>query len=88
MTPFQVQGSTISPPMNSSSFSKVRSGGMAQRSASLLLGTKWALPSGPSWATGRPATVIVSSSPLSARRRISPMLLRSSFWGIVAMPPR
>jgi hypothetical protein len=29
--------------------------------------------------------VIVISSPASARRRTSPTLFRSSFWGIVAM---
>ena len=37
---------------------------------------------GPSCATGRPATVIVNSSPASARRSTSATLLRSSFCGI------
>ncbi len=42
---------------------------------------------GPSCATGRPATVIVISSPASARRSTSPTLLRSSFCGMVAIGP-
>ena len=36
-------------------------------------------------ATGRPATVMVNSSPASARRSTSPTLFRSSFCAIVVM---
>jgi hypothetical protein len=40
---------------------------------------------GPRLATSLPATVMVNSSPPSARRSTSPMLFRSSFCGIVAI---
>jgi hypothetical protein len=50
------------------------------RRAPLTQRRRWA---GPSWATGRPATVIVNSSPASARRTTSATLLRNSFCGIV-----
>src|SRR5204862_7110326 len=58
--------------------------------AALRLGplTQRRFPAGPSRATGRPATVIVNSSPASARRSTSPTLLRSSFWGIVGIVQR
>ncbi len=41
---------------------------------------------GPSWATGRPSTVMVKRWPLSARRSTSLTLLRSSRWGMVTTP--
>ena len=63
----------------------VGSTGSAQRSCSLAESTHCRVRAGPSFATGRPETVIVISSPASARRSTSPTWFRSSFCGTVAM---
>jgi hypothetical protein len=67
---------------------KVGSAGVPQSSASWELGTQPRPLGGPMQATGRSETVIVSSSPASARRRTAETLLRSSLWEIVATNPR
>src|ERR1044072_400811 len=81
-------GSVSSPCSRVRSSSRVRGGGVSKtrRRSGPLTHRRFA--AGPSRATGLPATVIVNSSPASARRRTSPTLLRSSFWGIVVMPPK
>jgi hypothetical protein len=70
------------------SAARLRGAGVSNTPRRLGPPTQRRLGAGPSRATGRPATVIVNSSPASARRRTSETLLRSSFCGMVGTSPR
>jgi hypothetical protein len=81
----QANGSTNSPGSRSRSRASVVGAGVVQIARSRGPLTHCCGAAGPRCAAGRPETVIVNSSPASARRRTSLMLLRSSFCGIVGI---
>ena len=84
----QANGSTSPAGNRSRSDARVRGAGARHIAARAGPATHSRRFVGPSRATSRPATVIVISSPASARRRTSPMLFLSSFCGMVATQHR
>ena len=81
---YSAKTSAISAGSRARSLASVFGGGVCQTRCRAGPATHCRGRAGPRRATGRPATVTVNSSPASARRRTSPTLFRSSFWGIVA----
>jgi len=77
--PHGANGSTTVAASRSRSASNPRETSVRQMPASVVLLTQRRRCTGPSSATGRPATVTVRVSPASARRRTSLILFRSSF---------